>query len=207
MRAEASPEPGPVWHYTQKFEGSLQHMILADTQAHLQFSKDEDTLGSVVSALLLEPWAIKAFWESWGPCTGKAGTRYAVGNLRKALLAAARAGQKLREQDREAHDACYAVALVAGQSVQLLGVAQTCTRLGVLERVIARPKPKAGDIVYVLGAAQGVVYRERPANDRLEAFCEAFKNPWRCQETNPSRARPERGFTWTGRKVRSQRKP
>ena len=51
-----------------------------------------------------------------------------------------------------------------------------CTRLGVLERVIARPKPKAGDIVYVLGAAQGVVYRERPANDRLEAFCEAFKN-------------------------------
>ena len=70
--------------------------------------------------------------------------------------------------------------------------------------MIARPKPKAGDIVYVLGAAQGVVYRERPANDRLEAFCEAFKNPRRCQETNPSRARPERGFAWTGRKVRSQ---
>ena len=66
-----------------------------DIQAHLQLSEDEDTLGSAVSALLLEPWAIKAFWESWGPCPGKAGSRYAVGNLREALLAAARAGQKL----------------------------------------------------------------------------------------------------------------
>ena len=34
---EASPEPGSVWHYIQKFEGSLQRMIPADIQAHVQF--------------------------------------------------------------------------------------------------------------------------------------------------------------------------
>ena len=93
---------------------------------------------------------------------------------------------------------------MAGQAVQLLGVAQACTRLGVLERVMARPKPKAGDIVCVLGAAQGVVYRERPANDRLEAFCKAFERPWQCRDLNPARTDPERGFAWTGSRVRSQ---
>ena len=65
-----------------------------------------------MSVLLLGPWAVKAFWESWGPRTGKAGTRCAAGNLREALLAAAWAGQKLREQDR---------VLVAGQAIQLPG--------------------------------------------------------------------------------------
>ena len=113
--------------------------------------------------------------------------------LRRALLAACSAVEKLRDEEPDVYASDYGT-LVGDKVVRLLGVAVTATRLGVIRTASEREYRQATQRSFILGK-HGNKYVEVEDDTSLLAWVEAFKKPWQCE------MRRLKTFAWRGTRV------
>ena len=204
--ANSSPDPGSVWHYLKKFDKSLGKLMARDLDAFLLHTDATYTCSNAVAALLWEPAGVAAFCKSLragrasaAPDHGSAPpegvgltTPATTQELRRALLAACSAVEKLRDEEPDVYASDYGT-LVGDKVVRLLGVAVTATRLGVIRTASEREYRQATQRLFILGN-HGNKYVEVEDDTSLLAWVEAFKKPWQCE------MRRLKTFAWRGTK-------